>query len=325
MSDLEISKVRHGRVGEPQLRESTIQCCSPFHIGHDNLSTLSANQYYTSIFYQGCIGIDSKAWPPWHCCKGGGRETAWWGLPCCLCAAEGWEEESISGLDLHSLSFTNKNLCSENWHWFNTWWITAHCSLVRCIHARLLGPSSLQCLATFICGCAIINLSSPENYFFPSKVALPKVRSCKHDFLLSLHFCLSNLFFTANHTCNELFWTEDDNQNTEIRIHDSREQIRNEILRNTTAEMESQKWTNWGWGSGQTGGGARSALATTWIDFSKFWQLPGILHMLQNPTMCVMWGGSSHFFTARSLRSKIPRSGGVRSPDPLPKWVGEPD
>ena len=115
----------------------------------------------TSIFYQGCIGIDSKAWPPWHCCKGDGRETAWWGLPCCLCAAEGWEEESISGLDLHSLSFTNKNWCGENWHWFNTWWITAHCSLVRCIHARLLGPSSLQCPVTFICGCAIINLSSP--------------------------------------------------------------------------------------------------------------------------------------------------------------------
>ena len=108
----------------------------------------------------------------------------------------------------------------------------------------------------------------PENYFFPSKIALPKVRSCKHDSLLSLHFffnsdCPSNLLFTANHTFNELFWTEDDNQNTEIRIHDSGEQIRNEILRNTTAEMESQKWTNWGWGSGQTGGGARSALATT--------------------------------------------------------------
>ena len=34
MSDLEISKVRHGRVGEPQLRESTLQCCSHFHIGH---------------------------------------------------------------------------------------------------------------------------------------------------------------------------------------------------------------------------------------------------------------------------------------------------
>ena len=47
--------------------------------------------------------------------------------------------------------------------------------------------------------------------------------------------------------------------------------------------------------------------------------------MLQNPTMCVMWGGFSHFFTARSLQSKITRSGGVRSPDPLPKWVGEPD
>ena len=71
------------------------------------------------------------------------------------------------------------------------------------------------------------------------------------------------VFFTANPICNELFWIEDDSQNTEIRIHDSGEQIRNEILRNTTAEMESRKWTNWGWGSGQTGGAARSALATT--------------------------------------------------------------
>ena len=127
--------------------------------------------------------------------------------------------------------------------------------------------------------------------------------------------CLSNLHFTANHTCDELFWTEDDNQNTEIRVHDSRKQIRNEILRNTTAEMDNQKWTNWGGRSGQTGGGARSALATTWIDFSKFWQLPGIVHMLQNPTMCVMWRGSNNFFSARSLQSKITRSGGVRSPD----------
>ena len=138
---------------------------------------------------------------------------------------------------------------------------------MRCIHAILLGPSCLQCLVTFICGCAIIK-SSPEFSFLFSKVALPKVRSCKHDYLLSLHFffnsvCLANLLFTANHTRNELFWTEDANQTTEIRIHDSGEQIRNEILRNTTAEMESQKWTNWGWGSGQTGGGARSALATT--------------------------------------------------------------
>ena len=95
-----------------QLRESTLQCCSPFHIGHDNLSTLSANQYYTSIFYQGCNVIDSKAWPPWQ-----------------------WLQ----------------------WRWQGD------------------GRMSLT-----ICGCAIINLSSPENYFFPSKVALPKVRSLFH-------------------------------------------------------------------------------------------------------------------------------------------------
>ena len=49
-----------------------------------------------------------------------------------------------------------------------------HCSLVRCIHARLLGPSSLQCLVTFICGCAIINLSSPEIFFSPPRSPSPR-------------------------------------------------------------------------------------------------------------------------------------------------------
>ena len=39
--------------------------------------------------------------------------------------------------------------------------------------------------------------------------------------------------------------------------------------------------------------------------------------MLQNPIMYDMWGGTSNIFSARSLRSKIPRSQGVRSPDPL--------
>ena len=104
-------------------------------------------------------------------CNGGGRETAGWALPYCLCAAEGREEESISGLDLHSQT----KIYAVKIGIGLTLDESLHCSLVRCIHA-----SSLQCLATFICGCAIINLSSPENYFFPSKVALPKVRSLFH-------------------------------------------------------------------------------------------------------------------------------------------------
>ena len=65
----------------------------------------------------------------------------------------------------------------------------------------------------------------------------------------------------------------------------SGKQIQNEILRNTVAEMLRQKWTNWGRKSGQTGGAARLALASIWNYLPKFWQCPGLLHMLQNPNM----------------------------------------
>ena len=44
--------------------------------------------------------------------------------------------------------------------------------------------------------------------------------------------------------------------------------------------------------------------------------------MLQNPTMCVMWGGSSHFFTARSLRSKIPALEAFVPPTHFPSGSG---
>ena len=50
MSDLEISKVRHSRVDEPQLSESTLQCCSPFHIGHP------LNVVCKSVLHQFSIG-----------------------------------------------------------------------------------------------------------------------------------------------------------------------------------------------------------------------------------------------------------------------------
>ena len=99
----------------------------------------------------------------------------------------------------------------------------------------------------------------------------------------------------------------------------SGKQIQNELLRNTVAEMLRQKWTNWRRKSGQTGGAARLALATIWNDLPKFWQRPGPLHVPQNPNMCAMWGGTSHIFSARSLWSKITRSEGVRSPNPLPR------
>ena len=102
-----------------------------------------------------------------------------------------------------------------------------------------------------------------------------------------------------------------------------------EISRNTGAEIlvthQGQKWTNWRRQSGQTGGAAKSALATTWSDLGKFWGCLWPPDMLQNPKMYDTWGCASHFFSARSLWSKITRSQGIRSPDPLPKWVGEPD
>ena len=98
-----------------------------------------------------------------------------------------------------------------------------------------------------------------------------------------------------------------------------------ESLRNPVEKLSRCEWTNWRRKSGQTGGATKCAAAATWNDLRKLTQCPGLVHMMQKPMICVMWGGTIHFFSARSLWSKITRSQGIRSPDPLPKWVGEPD
>ena len=97
------------------------------------------------------------------------------------------------------------------------------------------------------------------------------------------------------------------------------------LAANPCCELAEIQWTNRVCMSGQIGWAPRSALAATKSDLPKFWQCPGLVHMLQNPIMYDMWGGTINIFSARSLWRKIPRSQGVRSPDPLPKWVGEPD
>ena len=95
-------------------------------------------------------------------------------------------------------------------------------------------------------------------------------------------------------------------------------------LRNPVEKYGSGEWTNWGCASGQTGGATKSALATTRNDCHKFRRCPGLLHMLQNPIMYDTWGGASNIFIDRSLWSKIPCSGGVRSPDPLTRSFANP-
>ena len=88
-----------------------------------------------------------------------------------------------------------------------------------------------------------------------------------------------------------------------------------ESLRNPVEKLGRCEWTNW-WGKcGQTGGAAKSALASTWNDLRKWWGCLGLGHVVQNPMMYDTWGGASHFFSARSLRSKIPCYQGIRSPN----------
>ena len=111
----------------------------------------------------------------------------------------------------------------------------------------------------------------------------------------------------------------------EIQLENCVINMKQLLAANMTANWEKSSWKMVFWKSGQTGGAAKSALASTWNDLRKWWGCLGLGHVVQNPMMYDTWGGASHFFSARSLRSKIPRSQGIRSPDPLPKWVGEPD
>ena len=111
----------------------------------------------------------------------------------------------------------------------------------------------------------------------------------------------------------------------EIQLENDMTNVKQSLAANMTGNWEKSYWQMVFSKSGQSSGAARSALATTWSDLGKFWGCLWLPDMLQNPKMYDTWGCASHFFSARSLWSKIPRSQGVRSPNPLPKWVGEPD
>ena len=90
-------------------------------------------------------------------------------------------------------------------------------------------------------------------------------------------------------------------QTAENKTDSSGKQICCEKLRNTVEKLGVHEWTNWGGTSGQTGGAARSALASTRNDCSKFRHCPGLVHVLQNPILYDTWGGASNIFSARVL------------------------
>ena len=108
-------------------------------------------------------------------------------------------------------------------------------------------------------------------------------------------------FVTANRIKYGQFCIWDDMQTAESKTDSSGKQICCEKLRNTDEKLVVHEWTNWGRASGQTGGAARSALASTRNDCSKFRHCPGLVHVLQNPIMYDTWGGASNIFSAKSL------------------------
>ena len=108
-------------------------------------------------------------------------------------------------------------------------------------------------------------------------------------------------FITANRMKYGQFCIWDDMQTAENKTDSSGKQIRCEKLRNTVEKLGVHEWTNWRCTSGQTGGAARSALASTRNDCSKFCHFPGLVHVLQNPILYDTWGGASNIFSARVL------------------------
>ena len=75
----------------------------------------------------------------------------------------------------------------------------------------------------------------------------------------------------------------------------------------------------------QTGGGAKSALALNWIDLERVWHCKSYSwHTAEFKNVC-KYGVAIHIEGSRSLWRKKYPSGGLRSPNPLQEWVGEPD
>ena len=73
----------------------------------------------------------------------------------------------------------------------------------------------------------------------------------------------------------------------------------------------SWKWVLWA--NGQTGGGAKPALALNWIDLERFWQCKSLnWHLPESKKVC-KYGATMHIEGSRSLWRKNYLSGGVRS------------
>ena len=77
----------------------------------------------------------------------------------------------------------------------------------------------------------------------------------------------------------------------------------------------SWKWVLWA--NGQTGGGAKSALALDWIDLERFWQCKSLnWHLCESKKVC-KYGATMHIEGSSSLWRKNYPSRGLRSPNPL--------
>ena len=71
------------------------------------------------------------------------------------------------------------------------------------------------------------------------------------------------------------------------------------------------KWVLWV--NGQTGGGAKSALAFNWIDLQRFWHCKRLRwHLCEFKKVC-KYGAAMHIEGSRSLWRQIYCSGGLRS------------
>ena len=88
--------------------------------------------------------------------------------------------------------------------------------------------------------------------------------------------------------------------------------VRNPIRKMKTIWTDKLEVANW-----QTGGGAKSGPALTWIDLRKLCQGKCLRwHPAEFKKVC-KYGATMHIEGSRSLWRKIIRSGGLRSPNPL--------
>ena len=112
------------------------------------------------------------------------------------------------------------------------------------------------------------------------------------------------------------------------------DKYKTKMVRNPSWEMQKSGKTNWCWRTHklgvanlQTGGGAKSGPALTWIDLRKCCQGKSLSwHPAEFKKVC-KYGAAMSIEGARSLWRKIIRSGGLRSPNPLRSmgwgtWLG---